>query len=217
LAAKLPPSTPAATPPVAPPATPPVALSVPLSREDKDAGFKGAMEEGLSLQKDSRHQDAVAAFSRAVQLKPDSAPAHANLGLALGGLKEFESAIRELSEAIRIAPKNGELFLYRAGVNREWNKTSAAIADYTAAIRYAPTSAAFNARGLYYSATRQLTLALKDFNSAIRLDPENAELYRNRASVRAESGDTAGGEADLQMARSRGWPEAAFTKEAVKK
>ena len=48
--------------------------------------------------------NALIAFKRAVELKPDWAAAHNNLGFAYGSLGKWKDAIDEHKEAIRLKP-----------------------------------------------------------------------------------------------------------------
>lgn len=59
---------------------------------------------GMKLYKDGAVSEAVDAFRRAVQLKPDYARAHNNLGNVLTELGQLEDAERHCREAIRIQP-----------------------------------------------------------------------------------------------------------------
>jgi tetratricopeptide (TPR) repeat protein len=73
---------------------------------------------------------------------------------------------------------------------------TAAIADYTEAIRLDPHSAlAYTNRALTHSISAPAD-ALPDLDQAIRLDPLNASAYSHRARVRGTLGDEAGADAD---------------------
>jgi tetratricopeptide (TPR) repeat protein len=60
---------------------------------------------------------------------------------------------------------------------------TAAIADYTSAIRIEPDAAdAYYNRGLAYAKLENYTAAIADYTSAIRIDPDYADAYNNRGN-----------------------------------
>ena len=59
----------------------------------------GAANAGLG-----RPTDAIASYTRALQIKPDFAEAHNNIGLALKDLGKLDDAIASYSKALQIRP-----------------------------------------------------------------------------------------------------------------
>jgi tetratricopeptide (TPR) repeat protein len=60
---------------------------------------------------------------------------------------------------------------------------TAAIADYTSAIRIEPDAAdAYYNRGLSYAKLENYTAAIADYTSAIRIEPDYADAYNNRGN-----------------------------------
>jgi tetratricopeptide (TPR) repeat protein len=53
--------------------------------------------------------EAVTHFAIAVQLRPDLADAHRNLGLALANLGRFDEALREFREVLRLKPDDANV------------------------------------------------------------------------------------------------------------
>jgi Flp pilus assembly protein TadD len=60
------------------------------------------------------------------------------------------------------------------------------------------TSQDYFRRGTAYVKTGALEAAIRDFDSAIKLDPTYAEAFMGRSSARAMMGDKAGADADLR-------------------
>ena len=77
-----------------------------------------------------------------------------------------------------------------------------AIEEFNAALQESPDfTQALNARGFAYVLTRAWANALKDLDEALRLDPNYANAYMNRAVARKGAGDAAGAEADQAKVR----------------
>ena len=88
----------------------------------------------------------------------------------------------------------------RARAYYDGEQFSAAVADYSEAIRLDPGRAtAWYSRGAVHSAMRSYTQAIsdyddlekaiEDFSAAIRLAPDNAQAWRNRSIAYSQMGD----------------------------
>ena len=96
-------------------------------------------------------------------------------------LGNYEKAIRELDQALRMNPKDAWSYHNRGYAKRNLGQHSAAILDYDAAIRLDPNNAkAYVNRGIAKGELRRYPAAILDFDAAIRLDPNEALAYFNR-------------------------------------
>jgi len=102
-------------------------------------------------------------------------------GLAYNEKQEYDKAIDDFSEAIRLNPKDAIAFGNRGNAYDSKQEFDKAIADYSEAIRIDPKRAlAFALRGMVYTEKKDYDKAIADFSEAIRLDPKNAAAFRNR-------------------------------------
>jgi tetratricopeptide (TPR) repeat protein len=86
--------------------------------------------------------------------------------------KEYDKAIEDYSEAIRLDPNNAAAFFGRGNIYAAKRDCQKSIDDFTEAIRLNPNSPwAFDCRGLGYAATKNYDKAIKDCTEAVRLDP----------------------------------------------
>ncbi len=115
---------------------------------------------------------------------PRHANAYAIRGWAYGEKGEWDKAIADCTEAVRLDPKNAAAYGARgcAYANKgEWDK---AIADCTEAIRLDPTcSGAYAARACACACKGQWDDAVADITEAIRQDPKNADWHYRRGIV----------------------------------
>ncbi len=106
-------------------------------------------------------------------------------GKAAFAKKDYDQAIVEYTEAIRIDPKYRDAYFNR-GTTYHFGKRDydRAIADYTQAIQLDPKIAdSFSARGVAYFDSKQYDLAITDQTEAIRLDPNSRDAYFRRGVV----------------------------------
>ena len=71
------------------------------------ANDKAAMSHykaGLDFNDGKKYSDAVVAFGKAVELKPDYAEAYFGMGMAHGELKEYVQAIRAYNQFVALEP-----------------------------------------------------------------------------------------------------------------
>ncbi len=107
-------------------------------------------------------------------------------GMDAGCRHDYDLAIAEFTEAIRLNPKNSPAYYQRANAYRHKNNWDRAIADYSEAIRLKPDYVkVYNNRGIAYVQEGDYARAIADFNVAIRLGRTNAVAYNNLARLLA--------------------------------
>ncbi|WP_169156249.1 serine protease [Brasilonema bromeliae] len=115
--------------------------------------------------------------------------------------KDYQGAIADYNQALRINPNNPDAYLQRGSAYYYLKKYQAAREDFNKVLQLSPKNAnAYNNRGVlrYQSGDKQAALA--DFNSAIQLDPKLAGTYYNRGAIRDQSGDKQAALADYNSA-----------------
>jgi len=114
----------------------------------------------------------------------DDAEAYYKRGVEYFGERDYDKAISEFTQAIRLNPKYAEVYYYRGGVYEIKGEHDIAISDLTEAIRLNPKYAeAYYCRGLVYGGKGDYDKAISDYNQAIRLNPKYAEAYYNRGNA----------------------------------
>jgi tetratricopeptide (TPR) repeat protein len=106
-----------------------------------------------------------------------------NRGLAHVAQKQYDRAITDFAEAIRLKPDFVEAFFSRGVALRLKGEPERAIADYNEALRLRPdyVIAWFN-RGNAYQDLGQYDRAIQDYNQALKLKPDFADAFFGRAT-----------------------------------
>src|SRR6266436_4669198 len=132
----------------------------------------------------------IASCSRVIADDAESAPnrahAYGSRGAAYYDKSDFDNAIADFSEAVKIdanvVPAYFALAYSRRGLaaaeKKDYNQ---AIADYSEAIKLSPTSIeVYKDRGVAYGNKNDYDRAIADYSQAIKLDPNYAVAYNNR-------------------------------------
>jgi len=110
-------------------------------------------------------------------------------GRAYRAKGDYDHAIADYTEAIRIEP-NYVLAVYSRGI-AYFNKKDydRAVADYTMSLRLAPRDIiALQNRGHAYQARQDYDRAIADYSEAIRIEPKFAWAFNDRCYARAIAG-----------------------------
>ena len=100
-------------------------------------------------------------------------------------LENYNSAIADFTEAIRLAPKNIYAYFNRGIAKSYLGQHTDAIADWSEAIRLNPDFiSAYVNRGFLKSELGQYIAAIADFNTVIRLKPNFAVAYFYRGLMK---------------------------------
>jgi len=96
----------------------------------------------------------------------------------------YDQAIAEYTEAIRLNPKFSEAYIMRGLAYSQKKDYDLAIADYDKAIQLDPKDKwAYIGRGSNYDDIGNYDHAIADFDKAIQLDQKFALAYKNRARI----------------------------------
>ncbi len=139
-------------------------------------------------------EERIAACSRVIddrsQSVEDRGNSFASRGLDYKDKKDYDRAIADLNEAIRLQPEDADFYAYRAKVYEIKGDPDRAIADYDGAARFEPERPSiYIGRAGSYQAKGDSECAIADYGEAIRIDPLNAESHYERARYEQTTGD----------------------------
>jgi tetratricopeptide (TPR) repeat protein len=134
-------------------------------------------------------EEAIASFSKALQINPDFAQAHNNLGIALKDQNRLEEAIGSFSKALQIKPDYAEAHNNLGLVLQEQGRMGEAIASFSKALQIKPDYAeAHNNLGITLKNQNRLGEAIASLGKALKIKSDYAEAHNNLGLVLQEQG-----------------------------
>ena len=152
-------------------------------------------DQGLSAQNAGKFDRAIKNYTRCIDAYPVNkkypVAAFHNRGTAYLHEDQFDKAIGDFDQAIRLKPDHALAFNNRGVAYDHRGDRDGAIADFDKAIALGtlkgPRKAwPFNNRGNAYSSKGQYDRAIVDFNEAIGLNPDDALNYFDRGNAYQE-------------------------------
>jgi uncharacterized protein (TIGR02466 family) len=127
-----------------------------------------------------RFDVAIEHYLKAIQLNPDNAEAHNNLGVAYKENGDLTAAIESYQKAISLKPDYAEAYNNLGSVLQEKGDHKAAIETYQRVIELTPSIAQVHSNlGAAYKENGDLTAAIESYQEAISIDPDYAEAHNN--------------------------------------
>jgi tetratricopeptide (TPR) repeat protein len=159
------------------------------------------------------YKEAIAAFSKAIELDPNYVTAYNDRGFTHMLMGNYEQAIADYDRAIELDPSYARAYNNRGSVYSDLGNYEQAIADFDRAIELdlEPLSWNYYNRGLVYNRLGDYEQAVADYNQAIELDPGYARAFNSRGSAYKSLGDYEQAIADFNRAIELGhdrpsWP-----------
>ncbi len=113
-----------------------------------------------------------------------------NRGNTYSDKGDFDRAIEDYTEAIRLNPKYDKAFYNRGLAYSKKGDHDRAMKDYSEAIRINPNyDKAFNNRGIIHGRKGEHDRAIGDYTEAIRINPNYAFALNNRGNAYRRKGD----------------------------
>ena len=143
-------------------------------------------EDRQAISPDSQVSGCTTVIGSGTESQANLAVAFTNRCSAYREKGDFDRAIPDCDEALRLKPDSAWALNNRGGAYQGKGDNDRAIEDYTQAIRLLPGYAgAFINRGVAWHAKKEYDRAIADFNEAIRLKPDDAYALDRRCWTRA--------------------------------
>ena len=148
------------------------------------------LNRGKDLFVESRFDEAIAEFERAIAIDSSLAEVYLFRGTSYIHKNEYDRAIADLDRAIQLNPNDAMAYSNRGFSQHQMGNHDQAIADFTEAIQINQNFAvAYSNRGFSQHQMGNHDQAVADFTEAIRLNPNFVEAFINRGYVYNILGD----------------------------
>ncbi len=129
-------------------------------------------------------EEQIEVTSKIIELNPDDAAAHYNLGVLLNDLKRYDEAEKEYREAIRVDPEYAAAHSSLGDLLNNRGRYDEAEKEYKDAIRADPDDAIPHSNlGVLLNDLKRYDEAEKEYREAIRVDPDDAAAHSNLGSL----------------------------------
>jgi tetratricopeptide (TPR) repeat protein len=161
----------------------PLPKSEPSPRESEVASW---FARGIAMEEDPVTQpDAIAAYHQVLEIQPNHAAAHINLGTLYYNRQEFSLAERHYRQAIEADPRYSLAYFDLGNVLDETGRVQEAIQTYKTALQLAPTYAdAHYNLALAYEKIREPRKALKHWQAYVKLDTSGPWSVHARSQIK---------------------------------
>jgi protein O-GlcNAc transferase len=164
-----------------------------LLRQYPDFGFGWKLLGGVLQAQD---KDALPAFQKVVDLMPNDAEAHYNLGVILKSSGQPAAAVTSYRRAIKLKPDYAEAHSNLGNTLKDLGRLDAAITHYRRALKIQPNSAdthnnlgtALKDLSTLNKNPAQLDAALASYRQAVALKPDFALAHYNLGNAQKEQG-----------------------------
>lgn len=169
-----------------------------LSDEDWDSCARAA-----ELSSDRPIRGCTAVIKAGERILAQLVAAYNNRGLAFRANGDFDHAIEDYDQAIRLMPDHHVAIGNRGVALMAKGELDRAITDFDHAIRLrSDYLAAFGARAEAYRRKSLFDRAIADLDVVIKAVPTDPAPIRERGTMKAKLGDAAGAEADFRRAEA---------------
>jgi tetratricopeptide (TPR) repeat protein len=168
-----------------------MALALFASQISQAQGSKDAKEanklarEGADASKDQEWDKAIDLLRKATALDrkyaDELAAVYQQRGYAAATNQQFQDAISDYGEAIKLKPEDARIYEQRAAVEMKLNDTDKALADYSEAIKLKPDEVRYYLyRSYIYELKGDIKNSMADTEKVLKLDPKNQDALSRK-------------------------------------
>jgi len=192
----------------------------------KAAELKKLFDEGVAASREGKHDDAIAAFEKAIEMNPGCYDCYYNVGFSNAQKKDYDKAEAAFKKAVELKPDYMDAYSGLANIYNAQRKFDEAAAASTKVAELAGTSAGAagggNADAMYNQGVilwnaGKIPEAKKQFEAAVAANPNHAESHYQLGMALVNEGNMAGaaGEFETYLKLSPNGPNSAQAKALV--
>eukprot|EP01138_Halocafeteria_seosinensis_P016493 gb/GECG01016824.1/.p1 GENE.gb/GECG01016824.1/~~gb/GECG01016824.1/.p1 ORF type:complete len:1800 (+),score=238.82 gb/GECG01016824.1/:1-5400(+) len=156
--------------------------------------------EGQALFNQTRYEEALEAFQRAIEYQEDNFKAQYYCGLICMKLCEFAKALDHFMKATKIDSNSVDAFVYLGFAQLHLGYTSEALESAHTSLKLDSSSRGYHLKACCLQSLGELQGAVKSFDHSLQLDNKQHEAWRKRGECYLQLGDVASAEGSLQNA-----------------
>lgn len=144
---------------------------------------------GVALQLTERIDEAMIAYSKALEIEPHHVDVHLTLGSFLEASGKVSEAMGHYRKAIELDPRNSLAYNCLGNVLKQQGKVTEAMEEFARAMYVDPNSVlGYNNLGLSLQELGYYKEAVDEYRKALAVDPSSAETHHKLGRAFAESG-----------------------------
>jgi tetratricopeptide (TPR) repeat protein len=160
-----------------------------MMRNNDGAQAEQFYKEGKALEDQKSYAEAVNAFSKAIERKPDYADAFFWRGFCYYKLVKYDNALRDFNKVTELTPDEVYAYTYRGLIYISQKNYDRAILEYTKAIEVKPEYAgAYDGRGVVNEMKGDYNGALRDYERSLDINPNNESTKKRIDKLRTKMG-----------------------------
>ena len=141
--------------------------------------------DGAEASKNQEWDKAIDSLRKATALDrkyaPNLAAVYQQRAYAAATNQQFQDAINDYSEALKISPEDARIYEQRAAVEMKLNDMDKALADYSEAIKLKPDEVRYYGyRSYIYEVKGDIKNSMADTDKVLKLDPKNQEAISRK-------------------------------------
>ena len=141
--------------------------------------------DGAEASKNQEWDKAIDSLRKATALDhkyaPNLAAVYQQRAYAAATNQQFQDAINDYGEAIKISPEDSRIYEQRAAVEMKLNDVDKALADYSEAIKLKPNEVRYYGyRSYIYEVKGDIQNSMADTEKVLKLDPKNQEAITRK-------------------------------------
>jgi tetratricopeptide (TPR) repeat protein len=156
---------------------------------------------GTALQEQKQFDQAIRHHERAIELRPDYAPAYNNLGAALRAAGRIDEAVARYRQALALKPDFASASYNLANAQLEQGNAADSAASFRQSLQSTPNSVeAHNNLGTALARKGDIPAAMTELRAALAIDDRSVHAHRNLGNMLIDAGRRAEGMAHLERA-----------------
>lgn len=165
---------------------------------------------GLGFKKAERYQEAIADFTKAIELNRAYMSPYFNRAFTYQKIGNIQQAIEDYNLALALDPKFAKSYMQRGVAYGSLGDFNQALSDFNKALELDPEDGySYLNRGVVFLELGEYQQSIEDFKKAVIINPDKAATaYYGLGKVYARVGDTGNAVVNLRKASAMGFKDA---------